>query len=158
NRVWGQNTPLGNGRICGCAWNTQKTLGCGNAVTWLRSGRRPLWVISRHSHCKTSCPLYTRKRTFCTAIAVSAYPVIAILTWPYNENHNFARFGSTGADDRMGDRNNRRVLIAGAGPVGLLTAYLLGRRGVPVRVFERNPGLLDDPRAATTHPATLDLL
>ena len=84
--------------------------------------------------------------------------LIAFLAWPYNENHNFAWFESTGADDRMGDRNNRRVLIAGAGPVGLLTAYLLGCRGVPVRVFERNPGLLDDPRAATTHPATLDLL
>jgi 2-polyprenyl-6-methoxyphenol hydroxylase-like FAD-dependent oxidoreductase len=58
----------------------------------------------------------------------------------------------------MGDRNDRRILIAGAGPVGLLTAYLIGRHGVPVRVFERNSELLDDPRAATTHPATLDLL
>src|SRR5215471_19762952 len=58
----------------------------------------------------------------------------------------------------MGDRNDRRILIAGAGLVGLLTAYLIGRHGVPVRVFERNSELLDDPRAATTHPATLDLL
>lgn len=52
----------------------------------------------------------------------------------------------------------RRVLISGGGPVGLFCALLLGRAGVPVRVFDENPGLRDDPRAATTHPATLELL
>src|SRR5215470_9675450 len=52
----------------------------------------------------------------------------------------------------------RRVLIAGGGPVGLLCAWLLGRRGLPVRVFDDNDSLQADPRAATTHPATLDLL
>jgi len=52
----------------------------------------------------------------------------------------------------------RRVLIAGGGPVGLLCAWLLGRRGLPVRVFDDNDALQGDPRAATTHPATLDLL
>jgi 3-(3-hydroxy-phenyl)propionate hydroxylase len=54
--------------------------------------------------------------------------------------------------------DNRLVLIAGAGPVGLLCAWLLGRRGIPVRVFDNNDGPQADPRAATTHPATLDLL
>ncbi len=54
--------------------------------------------------------------------------------------------------------DDRRVLIAGGGPVGLLCAWLLGRRGVPVRVFDLNSGPQADPRAATTHPATLDLL
>jgi 3-(3-hydroxy-phenyl)propionate hydroxylase len=54
--------------------------------------------------------------------------------------------------------DDRRVLIAGGGPVGLLSAWLLGRRGVPVRLFDDNPGPRDDPRAATTHPSTLDLL
>src|SRR5713101_1113855 len=52
----------------------------------------------------------------------------------------------------------RRTLIAGGGPVGLLCAWLLGRRGLPVRLFDNNSGLQADPRAATTHPATLDLL
>jgi len=52
----------------------------------------------------------------------------------------------------------QRVLIAGGGPVGLLCAWLLGRRGVPVRLFDVNAGPQADPRAATTHPATLDLL
>lgn len=50
------------------------------------------------------------------------------------------------------------VLVSGGGPVGLLCALLLGRAGIPVRVFDANPCLQDDPRAATTHPATLDVL
>ena len=51
-----------------------------------------------------------------------------------------------------------RVLISGGGPVGLLCAWIIGRRGIAVRLFDNNPGLQADPRAATTHPATLDLL
>ena len=54
--------------------------------------------------------------------------------------------------------DERRILIAGGGPVGLLCAWLLGRRGLPVRLFDVNETLQADPRAATTHPATLDLL
>jgi 3-(3-hydroxy-phenyl)propionate hydroxylase len=54
--------------------------------------------------------------------------------------------------------SDERILIAGGGPVGLLCAWLLGRRGLPVRVFDENDGPQADPRAATTHPATLDLL
>ena len=54
--------------------------------------------------------------------------------------------------------DERRVLISGGGPVGLLCAWMLGRRGIAVRLFDNNPGLQADPRAATTHPATLDLL
>ena len=52
----------------------------------------------------------------------------------------------------------RRVLVAGGGPVGLLCAWLLGRQGIPVRLFDVNDQPQADPRAATTHPATLDLL
>ena len=57
----------------------------------------------------------------------------------------------------MSDENSR-VLIAGGGPVGLLCAWHLGRQGIPVRLFDDNDGLQADPRVATTHPATLDLL
>src|SRR5262245_18258331 len=53
---------------------------------------------------------------------------------------------------------DRRVLISGGGPVGLLCAWLLGRQGIPVRLFDENDSPQADPRAATTHPATLDLL
>jgi 3-(3-hydroxy-phenyl)propionate hydroxylase len=55
-------------------------------------------------------------------------------------------------------RDDDRVLIGGAGPVGLLCALLLGRRGLRVRLFEACASLQDDPRAATTHPATLEVL
>ena len=54
--------------------------------------------------------------------------------------------------------NDAQVLISGGGPVGLICAYALGKRGIDVAVFDENPELLDDPRAATTHPATLELL
>src|SRR5215471_10477933 len=54
--------------------------------------------------------------------------------------------------------DERWVLIACGGPVGLLCAWLLGRRGIPVVLFDDNDGPQADPRAATTHPATLDLL
>ena len=54
--------------------------------------------------------------------------------------------------------DERRILIAGGGPVGLLCAWLLGRHGLPVRLFDDNDSPQADPRAATTHPATLDLL
>lgn len=54
--------------------------------------------------------------------------------------------------------SNPRVMIAGGGPVGLLAALLLGQRGIAVRLFDANPCLQDDPRAATTHPGTLDVL
>src|SRR5476649_482338 len=53
---------------------------------------------------------------------------------------------------------NAPILIAGGGPVGLLCAWLLGRRGLHVRLFDNNPGPQADPRAATTHTATLELL
>lgn len=55
-------------------------------------------------------------------------------------------------------RDDGPVLIAGAGPVGLFCALLLGRCGLRVRVFETCPSPQEDPRAATTHPATLELL
>jgi len=53
---------------------------------------------------------------------------------------------------------DKRVLIAGGGPVGLFCALLLGREGIPVRLFDVNDDLQLDPRAATTHPATLEVL
>ena len=53
---------------------------------------------------------------------------------------------------------DQRILSAGGGPVGMLCAWLLGRRGIAVRLFDNNPEPQADPRAATAHPATLDLL
>ena len=51
-----------------------------------------------------------------------------------------------------------RVLIAGAGPVGLVAAANLVRNGVPVTVFEAGRDLSEESRASTFHPPTLDML
>jgi 2-polyprenyl-6-methoxyphenol hydroxylase-like FAD-dependent oxidoreductase len=51
-----------------------------------------------------------------------------------------------------------RVLIAGAGPVGLVAAANLVRHGVPVTVFEGGTDLSMESRASTFHPPTLDML
>ena len=52
----------------------------------------------------------------------------------------------------------KRVLIAGAGPVGLTAAYALTRAGIAVTVFERGAELAEDLRASTWHPPTLDMM
>ncbi len=49
------------------------------------------------------------------------------------------------------------VLVAGAGPVGLVTALALARRGREVRVFEARPRLADDLRATTIQPRALEI-
>jgi 3-(3-hydroxy-phenyl)propionate hydroxylase len=54
--------------------------------------------------------------------------------------------------------SQRPVLIAGAGPVGVITALALGRQGFEVQVFEAEQRVNDSPRAATTHAATLEIL
>ena len=51
-----------------------------------------------------------------------------------------------------------RVIIAGAGPVGLSAAIYLASRGLPVTVLEAGPQLGRDLRASTFHPPTLDML
>lgn len=50
------------------------------------------------------------------------------------------------------------VLIAGAGPVGLTLATLLGRSGIRVIVFEAGPSLNPLSQASTFHASTLELL
>ncbi|MFG1946290.1 FAD-dependent oxidoreductase [Nonomuraea sp. NPDC048826] len=52
----------------------------------------------------------------------------------------------------------KRVLIAGAGPVGLTAALTLARGGVPVTVLEAGPELAAESRASTFHPPTLEML
>src|SRR5580704_14987782 len=51
-----------------------------------------------------------------------------------------------------------RVLIAGAGPVGLVAAAQLVRQGIPVTVLEAGNDLSGESRASTFHPPTLDML
>ncbi len=58
----------------------------------------------------------------------------------------------------MHSPSQRPILVAGGGPVGVITALSLARQGLPVRVFEAEAKVNDMPRAATTHAATLEML
>jgi len=51
-----------------------------------------------------------------------------------------------------------RVVVAGAGPVGLAAANVLADAGIAVTVFEAEPRLPENLRASTFQPPTLDLL
>jgi len=54
--------------------------------------------------------------------------------------------------------DTRPIIIAGAGPVGVVTALALAQQGLEVRLFEAEQRIDDSPRAATTHAATLEML
>lgn len=58
----------------------------------------------------------------------------------------------------MNRTTENRVIVVGAGPVGLLCALELARRNVPVLVIESEPGTTLDLRAGTFHPPTLEML
>jgi 3-(3-hydroxy-phenyl)propionate hydroxylase len=56
---------------------------------------------------------------------------------------------------------SERVIVVGAGPVGLCLSLALAQQGVPVTLIEAlgNDNFLEQvPRAGTNHPATLELL
>ena len=55
-------------------------------------------------------------------------------------------------------KQDERMIIVGAGPVGMVTALALNRQGIPVTVFDREAGPVMDQRAASIHPSTLTLL
>ena len=51
-----------------------------------------------------------------------------------------------------------RVIVAGAGPVGMTAASYLAMHDIPVLVLEAGDDLATDLRASTWHPPTLDML
>ncbi len=53
---------------------------------------------------------------------------------------------------------SKRVIIVGAGPVGLVAALKLARAGIAVSVLEKAEALHSEPRASTFHAPTLELL
>src|SRR5882724_2620664 len=57
-----------------------------------------------------------------------------------------------------GAKANARVVIVGAGPVGMVCALALNRSGIAVTVFEQEPAPVEDQRAASLHPTTLEML
>src|ERR671912_1600820 len=51
-----------------------------------------------------------------------------------------------------------RIVIAGAGPVGVVSALACAQYGYAVTLLEAGDKIDDSPRAATTHPSTLELI
>src|SRR5262245_13965728 len=50
------------------------------------------------------------------------------------------------------------VLVVGAGPVGVVAALACALRGFRVTLVEAEEGVDTSPRAATTHPSTLEMI
>jgi 3-(3-hydroxy-phenyl)propionate hydroxylase len=57
----------------------------------------------------------------------------------------------------MAEADNR-VIIAGCGPVGAVTALALTKNGIPVTIIEQLPDAAEDQRAATIHTSTIEML
>jgi 3-(3-hydroxy-phenyl)propionate hydroxylase len=55
-------------------------------------------------------------------------------------------------------QDGNRILIAGAGPVGMITGLAMAQAGVPVTVFDSLPEVPADHRASTLHPSTLAMV
>ena len=51
-----------------------------------------------------------------------------------------------------------RIVIAGCGPVGVVAALACAQRGHHVTLLEAETKIDDNPRAATTHPSTLEMI
>jgi len=55
-------------------------------------------------------------------------------------------------------KNDQRVIVVGAGPVGAVMTLALVNKGIPVLLLEAEPEPLEDQRAATIHAPTLEML
>jgi 3-(3-hydroxy-phenyl)propionate hydroxylase len=51
-----------------------------------------------------------------------------------------------------------RIVIAGCGPVGVVSALACAQHGYQVTLLEAETKIDDNPRAATTHPSTLEMI
>jgi 3-(3-hydroxy-phenyl)propionate hydroxylase len=55
-------------------------------------------------------------------------------------------------------QSDNRVVVVGAGPVGAVMALALVKKGIPVTLVEAEADAVEDQRAATVHPPTVEML
>src|SRR5438093_5078405 len=58
----------------------------------------------------------------------------------------------------MKEMKRPRIIVVGAGPVGVVAALACAQNNFAVAVLEAESKVDDSPRAATTHPATLEMI
>ncbi len=58
----------------------------------------------------------------------------------------------------MKEMKRPRIIVVGAGPVGVVAALACAQNNLAVTVLEAESKVDDSPRAATTHPATLEMI
>ncbi|MCP4318041.1 MAG: NAD(P)-binding protein [Hyphomicrobiales bacterium] len=56
------------------------------------------------------------------------------------------------------EENRDKVIVVGAGPVGLVTAQNLAQHDIPVLVLESEAALPIDLRAGTFHPPSMETM
>ena len=56
------------------------------------------------------------------------------------------------------NRDSRRVIVVGGGPVGLFSAIRLSGFGIKVVLLEKLEKVNSDIRASTFHPPTLEMM
>jgi 2-polyprenyl-6-methoxyphenol hydroxylase-like FAD-dependent oxidoreductase len=61
-------------------------------------------------------------------------------------------------EEIMAAEMSSRCVVAGGGPAGMMTGYLLARAGIDVIVLEKHEDFLRDFRGDTIHPSTLEVM
>src|SRR5712664_2606483 len=90
-------------------------------------------------------------------------PVYGQMAWSFTFSSAAMRAVAITQQPRQNERQNMRVqktevLVAGAGPVGLMTAALLAESDIQVEIIDREERTTTRSYACALHPGTMRLL